>query len=139
VSDTDAFTRVCGQPAADGSTFCENKTNTSWFEGAGWRCRFHMPAGEHWPHERRGVNGAEKDGPALPEPPPKGGAIESIEDALAMIAWATKELSCGRITESKCRGVINGAKAYLAGLGATHARDEVNEMREALRKIGAMK
>lgn len=138
---TETPTRICGQPASDGSTFCKNHV-TQWFEGHGWRCRHHMPDGMTWPHSRRGLS--DREGEALPPlepmvPPPNDARIESVEDANALIGWATRELAMGRIPESRCRGVINGANRYIRNINEIDAKERLDQLEKAARDAGLIK
>jgi len=90
-------------------TPCSNP-NLQWFEGHGWRCPFHLPAGATWTLSSRK---APRDPAPEPGPMPNEGRLDSYEDALAMIRWATAEVAAGRLTESRARGTINGAARYI--------------------------
>lgn len=139
---SDALTRICGQPSSDGSTFCESRTITSWFDGYGWRCRHHIPEGMAWPHERRTrMPAGDETPPPRPDatPLPNEGRITSIQAALDAIAWATENLMSGALTESMARGVINGARQYMRGIATTAGADVLTDLEQQAAKYGALK
>ena len=141
------ISRRCLQPDAKGRD-CQNLM-TQWFEGAGWRCRFHMPEGEAWPHRvtaprPEGYTGVGRppnpDVPMPPaDPPPNDGRIESVEDANALIGWATQQLALGRIPESRCRGVINGANRYIRNINEIEGKERMDKMEKGMRDAGLLK
>lgn len=139
---SDALTRICGQPSSDGSTFCESRTITSWFDGYGWRCRHHIPEGMAWPHERRTRMPAGDDTPPpLPDttPLPNAGRITDIKTALDLIAWATENLASGALTEARARGVINGSRQYMRGIATTEGADQMSILEQDLISRGLLK
>jgi len=141
---TSAPTRRCLQPDAKGEP-CQNHM-TQFFEKHGWRCRFHMPEGASWPHARRGnldyvgVDGAVrvKVDPE-PLPPPNDGSFETYEDARAMMAWAGKELACGRMTESMARGITNIATRIVHMSESIDGKNAMEEIEQGLVRHGALK
>jgi len=120
--------KVNGQP-------CGNP-NISWFEGHGWRCPHHLPPGAVWTPRKEQVRKDAYQPPDPPRSPPNEGKIENIEDAKAAIAWAVQELMNGRLIESKARGVIAGAKAYIHAEESTSGRSMAERIERGLRKAG---
>ena len=131
-------TRRCGVPRTKG-TPCGNPT-LAWFEGAGWRCPFHMPEGAVWP--RKEIVDSDRKSAASnvpPMPPPNDGVITDIASARGMIAWATQELSNRRLPESLARGVINGATRYIRAFESTEGSEQMSRIENGLRKAGFIK
>lgn len=136
----DTPTRMCLQLEAKGG-LCQTQT-TQWFEGIGWRCRHHRPAAPA--PERRAPNTGgltpTQGVPANPpDAPPNDGRIASVEDANAMIAWATRELALGRIPESRSRGVINGSNRYIRNINEIQGKERMDKMEKGLRDAGLLK
>lgn len=131
----ETMTRRCLQPDAS-EGLCQNAT-TKWYEGVGWRCRHHRP--KHASPEQS-PRSFPAEPPAAPsDPPPNDGRIASVEDANAMIAWATRELALGRIPESRSRGVINGANRYIRNINEIEGKERMDRMEKGMRDAGILK
>ncbi len=136
--------RICGvpTPGSVNGELCKNHT-TRWFEDTGWRCRFHVPEGKLWPAGQRDIAGKDVNGnpldlPAKPTDMPNDGRITNIKSALDAIAWATENLMSGALTESRARGVINGARQYMRGIATTAGADLMNDLERGAVEAGVL-